>query len=550
MSDIALPITGVPSRPRARRLLSDERLAKLAGRGDARAFAALYERNHQAIYRYCRSIVRHDQDAQDALQNTMMRAYAALRADERDLAVRPWLFRIAHNESISILRRRRDSAELDERQEHPSGAVDGTVESRERFSTLVSDLRSLPERQRGALLMRELSGLSVEEIAQALSISQGAAKQTIFEARNSLHELAEGRDMRCEAVREAISARDGRVLRARRMRAHLCACADCRSFDEAIGTRRADLHALAPALPAPAAGALLARLLAHGAGHSGGASVAGASFGGQLGGQGGLLGGQGASLGAHATSSLFVKGLAGIAIAAAAAAGTAHLAAQHHGAHGSPGQADSTKALSARPSYRSSSGLAADTVGKLSQSHSVRSTASPGFGASAPATDSGGHISASIFGTVPSPAAGPNGSVQGHSNVTGHARGNAHIHTNGTGSDQPGGRGHDRHHSSSHRGPSATGRAHHQSRAHGTSPGRPSGEPRHEGHSEAEHDSSASGSPAREPATPATGAGEASRHSTGANEGHTAQSPQNAGGQGTGRPEEARHTTPSSRSAT
>ncbi|HWX43904.1 MAG TPA: RNA polymerase sigma factor [Solirubrobacteraceae bacterium] len=215
MSDIALPIHGASGLPLAERLLSDERLAKLAGRGDARAFTTLYERHHQAIYRYCRSIVRNDHDAQDALQSAMARAYMALCASERDLAVRPWLFRIAHNEAISILRRRPQEDQLVDVHESLDSDVERTAEERERLCILLADLQALPERQRAALLMRELSGLSIEEIAGALSVSTGAAKQTLFEARSSLHEFAKGRAMECEAVRRAISERDGRVLRGR-----------------------------------------------------------------------------------------------------------------------------------------------------------------------------------------------------------------------------------------------------------------------------------------------------------------------------------------------
>lgn len=337
MSDIALPRDRVPGLPLGGRLLGDERLAKLAGRGDERAFAQLYERHHQAIYRYCRSIVRNDQDAQDAMQSAMMRAYAALRSQERELAVKPWLFRIAHNESISILRKRRPQDELGDLHEQPDAGIEGTLETRERLATLLADLQTLPERQRGALLMRELSGLSIEQIAGALDMSPGAAKQALFEARNSLHELSEGRAMPCESVREAISQRDGRVLRSRRIRSHLSACEDCREFRAAIGARSADLAALAPPLPASAAGALLARLLAHGGGHAGGGAAV-ASSGASSGTLGsGTLGpaaaGSGTSLAGHAaTASLLSKGVAGVAALAIAAAGTAHFASSssHH----------------------------------------------------------------------------------------------------------------------------------------------------------------------------------------------------------------------------
>src|SRR4051812_26570397 len=89
------------------RLLGDDRLAQLASEGDRQAFAAIYERHHQALFRYCRSILRDDEDARDALQSTMTRAMRALEGERREIALKPWLFRIAHNEAISLARRRR-----------------------------------------------------------------------------------------------------------------------------------------------------------------------------------------------------------------------------------------------------------------------------------------------------------------------------------------------------------------------------------------------------------------------------------------------------------
>jgi hypothetical protein len=87
-------------------LSGEERLARLAGEGNDRACGVLFERYHQPLYRYCRSLVRSDVDAQDALQSTFAAALGALQRGQRDAPLRPWLFRIAHNESISLLRRR------------------------------------------------------------------------------------------------------------------------------------------------------------------------------------------------------------------------------------------------------------------------------------------------------------------------------------------------------------------------------------------------------------------------------------------------------------
>jgi RNA polymerase sigma factor (sigma-70 family) len=249
---------GLTAAPKWRR---GPALRSQAARGDDAALAAMYERHHQALYRYCRSILHHDEDARDALQSTMAKALAALRNEERDFELRPWLFRIAHNEAISRLRQRRDTVDLDAVGTLGTDSLAQTVEDRERLALLGADLRDLPERQRSALVLRELSGLSHEEIAVVLDSSARAVKQTIFEARAGLHECAEGRTMLCAEVQRALSDGDGRVLRGRRVRAHVRSCRACRTFKTALAQRPTDLGALAPALPASAGAALLAHLL-------------------------------------------------------------------------------------------------------------------------------------------------------------------------------------------------------------------------------------------------------------------------------------------------
>src|ERR1700744_516515 len=82
----------------------DERLALAAARGDDAAFARLYERYAARLHGYCWTILRDDAHVQDALQSTWLKAVVALREGRRAAPVRPWLFRIAHNESISVLR--------------------------------------------------------------------------------------------------------------------------------------------------------------------------------------------------------------------------------------------------------------------------------------------------------------------------------------------------------------------------------------------------------------------------------------------------------------
>ena len=301
---VSPPIVGV-TPPRRLSLAGDERLARLVRDGSEDAFAALYERYHQRLYRYCRSMLRNDADAQDALQSTFAGAYTALADGRRDAPMRPWLYRIAYNESVSMLRRRRPEASLVEANELPSASAEQRASERARLALLVADLGELAERQRGALVMRELSGLSHEEIAVALGVSIGAAKQTIFEARRSLAEFAQGRAMACDDVCRAVSDGNGRVLRGRKVRAHLRDCASCAAFAGAIPARSRDLRAIAPPLSMFAAASLLRRALGTCSGHTTGSGT-------------GVAAG---AAGKAATVAVAAKALASVAVVATAAVG-------------------------------------------------------------------------------------------------------------------------------------------------------------------------------------------------------------------------------------
>jgi RNA polymerase sigma factor (sigma-70 family) len=253
------------------RLLSDERLTKRAVGGDGRAFAAIFRRYHQSLYRFSLSILGNPDDASEALQNTMIKVMRALPGEERQIELKPWLYRIAHNESIDLLRRRRESNELDVEQIAPGYGLAEDAATRERLRRLLTDLKELPERQREVLVMRELAGLEFEEIGSALDTSGAVARQTLYEARQSLRQMEEGREMSCASVTKALSDGDGRVTRRRDVRAHLRSCAHCQAFREEIKSRQHDLAALAP-LPALAAAGMLQGLVggSHGAATGGG----------------------------------------------------------------------------------------------------------------------------------------------------------------------------------------------------------------------------------------------------------------------------------------
>ncbi|MFL5845369.1 MAG: RNA polymerase sigma factor [Solirubrobacteraceae bacterium] len=246
--------------------LSDERLARLAARGDERAFGALFARHHAALTRYCRTVLRHAADAEDAAQNALVAAHRALQGGTVPLRVKPWLYKIAHNEAISLVRSRKPAEELDEATLPTVADPAEAGEIRRRLGQLMADLQALTERQREALVLRELCGLEYAEIATTLGSSEAAAQQTVFEARSALQQFGEGRDLDCEGVQRAMSQCDGMRLRTRTVRAHVRGCACCRSFETALRARRRDLGLLFPPTGAGGLLAALARILGGGGG--------------------------------------------------------------------------------------------------------------------------------------------------------------------------------------------------------------------------------------------------------------------------------------------
>jgi RNA polymerase sigma factor (sigma-70 family) len=279
----------------------DEDLAEHASRGDRRALAAIYKRYHRDLFRYCAALLGNPEDAGDALQNTMVKVLSALPGERRRIDLKPWLYRIAHNESVELLRRRRDLEPIEPEALLGAEGPEASAEIRERLRRLIADLRELPERQRGSLVMRELGDLSFEQIGSAFETTAAAARQTVYEARIGLQEMERGREMECREVRHKLSDGDRRVFRRRDLRAHLRGCPDCREFEREISRRRADLAAISP-LPALAAAGLLKGVL-------GGAAT------GSAGGAAGGIGAGGGAVAAKAVATVVVAGAIGVSAA-------------------------------------------------------------------------------------------------------------------------------------------------------------------------------------------------------------------------------------------
>ncbi len=173
------------------RTQSDERLVALAREGHDPAFAAIVDRYRGPLERYCGRLLGDGRGriAEDAVQQAFVNAHTALRASDRGLALKPWLYRIAHNAALNIVRSSQDGETLDEDRAGPSQTAD-LVELRERLRETLSDIQALPAVQRDALLLREVEGRTHEEIAVALGVTPGGARQHLHRARIALRAAA------------------------------------------------------------------------------------------------------------------------------------------------------------------------------------------------------------------------------------------------------------------------------------------------------------------------------------------------------------------------
>lgn len=171
-----------PLPPRKRRRSTDERPVL------DRALEELIDEHSDAVFRVAYGILHDRGLAEDVVQETMIRAWRSLDSFRGDASTRTWVLRIAHNTSISALRRRRDQAiapeDLPERREtvDPSDRADGLVG----LAAVRSALDQLDETSRSIVVLREVEGLSYQEIADALDVPVPTVKTRLLRARRAL----------------------------------------------------------------------------------------------------------------------------------------------------------------------------------------------------------------------------------------------------------------------------------------------------------------------------------------------------------------------------
>ncbi len=298
MEASALPRPAALSRPRPGvpapllRVRSDDQLVALFRAGSDDAFRAIHDRYRVRLLAYARQMLAGSTaDAEDALQEVFVRAHAALLASSAPISLRAWLYRIAHNRCIDQLRRptpipseitpgAQPALSRGSRHDPPVEA-----ERSEDLRRLVADVHSLPEQQRSALLMRELQGLSYEELAVALGISVAAVKSVLLRARGGVLDAAEARDAPCAEIRlDLVSAHDRGVRASGRVRRHLRECERCCDYRGELREMRRQVAALAPVGPLGHLGVIFG-LGGGGAGAGGGLAAGGgaAALGGGVG---------------------------------------------------------------------------------------------------------------------------------------------------------------------------------------------------------------------------------------------------------------------------
>lgn len=300
------------------RLRSDEQLVALFRAGNDEAFRVIHDRYRQRLFAYTRQMLPGSrQDAEDALQDVFVRAYGGLRANDRALALRAWLYRVAHNRCVDELRRPVPPArEIVEMVRPPAVDPIAEAEQRETLRRLIADVRRLPEQQRSALLMRELGGMSYNDIAEALGVSVPAVKSLLVRARLGLAQSAEARDASCADIRgDLIVAHDRGVRPGGMARRHMRDCRACRQFRLQLRSTSRQFAALTPGvLPA----ALAAKLLGFGGGSFGFGGGGGAAASGGVAAVG--TGGGVASIGVLATGAGHMATLLAAAVVTAGGA--------------------------------------------------------------------------------------------------------------------------------------------------------------------------------------------------------------------------------------
>ena len=154
--------------------------------GDRKALATLYERHKAGLYRYCLRLLKDDADAEDAVHATFLNVLQGAESLDRVGAFQAWLYRIARNEALMILRRARRASGGDLDQLVDEETPLKLLIARNREEAVQRALEELRVEYREVLVLREFEGLSYAEIAQVTDMTVDSVRSRIFKARKAL----------------------------------------------------------------------------------------------------------------------------------------------------------------------------------------------------------------------------------------------------------------------------------------------------------------------------------------------------------------------------
>jgi RNA polymerase sigma factor (sigma-70 family) len=330
------------------KLQGDAKLVAMVRGGNPGAFETIVDRYQGRLLGFSRQMLGSTEDAEDVLQEVFVNAYKAMLRDEREINLRPWLYRIARNRCLNHLRK--PTADAQESMDMvPAVEASSTAErvhNREEFRQLLVDVKKLPETQRSALLLREMDALSYEEIAAAMDTTVPSVKSLLVRARISLAEASQARLLSCGEVRVELSeAAEGLRKVSGPVRRHVRECDECSDFRSQVRSNEKALAALFPVGGLLALkGFIASKLGLGGAGSAGSAGVAGAgaAAGGAAGAGavssvGAAISGSGAAGGIGAIGgAIGTKAVAGVVTAAVLTAGAGIEASQNSGTPAAP----------------------------------------------------------------------------------------------------------------------------------------------------------------------------------------------------------------------
>ena len=274
MGTISLPARG--RQIGSKRVLAaagDERLVDQIRQGNELAFEVAFERYGPGILSFSRHMLGSTEEAEDVVQHTFAAAYRDLVRDERPIKLKPWLYTIARNRCLSVLRARRES--FVERPEIPTAGLHEEVQRRADLREMLQDLHELPDEQRTALLLAEVGDMPHSEIAQVLDCEADRVKALVFRARSGLIDRRHAREVPCLEIRAQLANLRGGALRRSELRYHLRSCEGCREFREGVKRQRSMLSLALPVTPSLGLKASVLGALGLGGGSAGGGAAAG-----------------------------------------------------------------------------------------------------------------------------------------------------------------------------------------------------------------------------------------------------------------------------------